>query len=409
VALNTNGGPSDDGRFNGYFSRNLFNTVTIANGGITQTGELDINGDTFNRAANVPIGVASYNFFEGTDLDMADTLPRVKGPGAYIEMPLIGTPEAAAAFHFGSAIGTLRGGDFVCSDANGRFVKFNEYPLLAQSFLGVIPSEGDTATVTVDQPIKNMGGAVDSGSVAITVYPAGTKANALTTATVPDVKFAAGQIDCAGLVTTGNVDIYVSYTSAIPQGHEQIIGQVYAVDSNLPPEGWLKWVEWTMEQKLQDADYTRLGFSHKDIEDGYPYSYYYRQRVFGDQLGTMGIPGLTNGSNIETEFTKEVIGTVHKDVPVGTVYTLYLKHKRAIGGSLKIYINDADVTGDALVEFDALSGLVILKTVGVVDTVAAADYSITASYKATGQIPGVPTNWDFKGSVGAARILLMKL
>lgn len=388
VALATNGGPNNDGRFNGYLSRMLFNALTIANGG-ADVSELDKNGNSYTRSANRPLGVAPYNIYEQAADATADVLPDAIIRD-YIELPYFAAKADAENIHFGSAYGALKAGDLVTSDANGRFVKFSEYKQKVQNFT-VTPDAGGAATVYVDQPIKDAG----SVSAEVTLVSDGS---AVASAAIDDVKLASGQVSFTGL-GTDPVNIEVTYTSAIPSGYDQVLGKVLAVDTNLPPEGWLKWVQWTLADLKQDAAYNKTGFRLDDIVNGYPYDPSFVGNIYSSADGPMGIPGLTDGSNIEVEYTLEKIGAIQPGIAANTVHHFRLLHRPAVAGTIHIFIGGVEVTPDYV---DPVSGLVVVKNpqqyAGVTD--------VTATYKATGQIPGLPTNWDFKGAVGAVRILL---
>ncbi|MEW6770023.1 MAG: hypothetical protein AB1330_01335 [Bacillota bacterium] len=399
VALATNGGVNDDGRFVGYINRFTWNALTIANGGVDVT-ELDKDGNTYTRKANVPVGVVPYNMFEQDELeDMADVLPTVVRDHTYIEVPLFTNKVDAEAIHWGSAYGTFKGGDMLCSDANGRFIKWEEYKTEEQSFVDVAVDSG-VATVYVDQPIK------PGTTPVIEVIDPATQ-TPVAGATLGDVLYASGKIVIEGLGTLTAVDVQVAYTSAIPQSPLQIVGKVCAVDLNIPPEGWLKWAEWALADQKTMADFDPTGFRPQDLtqgtgltDGGYPYDPGYvdvLSKLYGPS--GQGIPGLTDGSNIETQYTDEVIGEIQPNLAIGTKYTFRLKHRPAVLGSLTVKIGDTEVVPD-YVDYDA--GLVIIITTQTYSTVQ----TVTATYKATGQVPGLPTNWDFKGCVGGLRIML---
>lgn len=403
VALSVDGGPNNDGRFEGYMSRNLFNALTIANGGV-DVDEVGKDGQVYIRKANRPLGVAPYNLYEQKPDDGADLVPTIIRSDTYIEVPYLSSKEAAEAVQWGCAYGGLVGGDYVMSDANGRFIKWNEYKVKSQVFDDVTPDGSGNAVVYVDYPIKPG----TEPMVAAVLASDGT--TVVDTASLDDVKYAAGLVTLSGLGTS-NVQVTITYVSVVPEGYEQIVGKVCAVDTNMPPEGWLKWAEWSMDDRMTMTDYIDdLGLRPQDVDSdprtarglfdgGYPYSRKMRDAVWGTVPG-QGIPGLTNGSNIEVTYTDEKIGEIQAGVAADTIHHFYLKHKPAVEGSAVIKINSVEVTPEYV---DYPTGLVIVKN--------PSQYSdkvdVTASYRATGQIPGVPTNWDFKGSVGAVRIMLL--
>lgn len=385
VALATNGGPNDDGVFAGYSSRKKFNALTIANGG-QDVDDIDKDGKAYTRKANVAIGVAPNNIFEQSLEDTADVLPTIIRSNTYIELPYFTNKADAEVVHFGSAYGILKAGDFVCSDANGRFVKFEVYPTISETLNADADASGK-AVVHVGLPIK------PQTEVAVV-----NAANEVVT--VDEVIFAAGEIHLSGLTASQVTQIVVTYASAVPADPTHIVGQVYAVDTNLPPEGWLQWAEWGLSDQKLMANYDATGFPSDMTANGYPYDPGYvdaLSKMMGPQ--GQGIPGLTNGSNIEVVITDETIGTIQAGVAVGTVHNFRLRHLPAVDGSLVLKIDGTVVTPEYV---DYTAGLVVVKNPQAYTSAVA----VTASYKATGQIPGLPTNRDYKGSVGAVRIML---
>src|SRR5690606_15387153 len=99
------------------------------------------------------------------------------------------------------------------------------------------------------------------------------------------------------------------------------------------------------------------------------------------------IPGLTNGSNIEVPFTDEVIGQIMPGQ--SGRHDFRIVQTPVVAGSLTITIDGQEVKPDN-VHYE--SGLV---TITYDNTNGTAPLDVKASFKATGQIPGVPTGWDF--------------
>ncbi len=241
VACSTNGAPNDDGLMSKCISHHLSNALTFANGGIDVPNEVDnIDRTFYTRTANRPIGVAAANIIAQRPNNMASTPPHVLPRGSYIELPLIDNQAAAERVHWGSAYGVLHGGDYVMSDQYGRFVEWQEYPTLTQTFTGVTADSSGTgstagaATVYVDQPIKNHVPLVQTFPVTISVVGHANQ-TPITTAQVIRVPYASGAVAMSGLGNGAVVDITVTYVSAIPQNYDQIIGQVMAIDTSLHP------------------------------------------------------------------------------------------------------------------------------------------------------------------------------
>lgn len=343
VAPATNGGKDDDGRFDDFDANVPYNALTLANGGKNVT-EVGRDGEEYTRTANKPIGVAYANLYEEFVDGFNGMQPTVENE-IYIELPYIDNKQDAydmqwGAFYDVAGVGAVKAGDFVMSDENGYVIKADFEGVRAE-----IEGAADLAALKV---------ALQKESIM----------------------------------------------------REQVIGQIWAVETNMPPQGWLKWVGWSQEQTSEDDWRNRTGATHKDIgaQDGFPgYPYERSYRNVDKRNGEyypQGIPGLTNGANIEVEFTDEVIGSVQ--VGQSGRHDLFLLHTPAVEGSVEIKIGGVKVTPSYI---DVESGRVIFDA-PVNNTGAPQD--VTATYKALGQLPGVPTGWDFKGSIGAVRILLQK-
>lgn len=184
----------------------------------------------------------------------------------------------------------------------------------------------------------------------------------------------------------------------------QIVGRVYEIDTNLPPEGWLKWAEIPRSGDETDPALP-IGYTPQQriAYGGYPYDAAYRYGF--QQYGPQGIPGLTNAANIEVTYVDEAIGVITAAASApGTVYHFRLLHYPVVAGSVSLKVG-GNAFDAANYTVDLASGLVtITLPAGWTQSV---DLTVTATYSATGQIPGVPTAWDVKGAVGAVRILLM--
>lgn len=343
VAPATNGGKDDDGRFDDFDANVPYNALTLANGGkdVTEVGR---DGDEYTRTANKPIGVAYANLFEEFVDGFNGMQPTIENE-IYIELPYIPAKADAEEIHWGAFYDEniarpVKAGDYVMSDENGYVIKADFEAVRSE-----IENAADLAALKV---------ALQKESIM----------------------------------------------------REQVFGQVWAVETNLPPQGWLKWVGWSKEDSAEDQWRTQSGATHADIgaQDGfpgYPYERSYRNVDKRDnKYYPQGIPGLTNGANIEVPFKNEVIGQVQAGQ--SGRHDFYLLHTPAVEGSLTLKVGDQVVTPQ---HFDPISGRVVFS---FDNTNGATPLDVTATYKAVGQIPGVPTGWDFKGSIGAVRILLQK-
>ncbi|MEB2276917.1 hypothetical protein LAV82_23135 [Bacillus sp. ILBB4] len=343
VAPSTNGGKDDDGRFDDFDANVPYNALTLANGGkdVTEVGR---DGDEYTRTANKPIGVAYANLFEEFVDGFNGMQPTIENE-IYIELPYIPAKADAEEIHWGAFYDEniarpVKAGDFVMSDENGYVIKADFEAVRAE-----IENAADLAALKV---------ALQKESIM----------------------------------------------------REQVFGQVWAVETNMAPQGWLKWVGWSKEDSAEDQWRTQSGATHADIgaQDGfpgYPYERSYRNVDKRDnKYYPQGIPGLTNGANIEVPFEDEVIGQVQAGQ--SGRHDFYLLHTPAVEGSLTLKVGNQVVTPQ---HFDPVSGRVVFS---FDNTNGATPLDVTATYKAVGQIPGVPTGWDFKGSIGAVRILLQK-
>lgn len=357
-----NGGIFKNGTIKDMTSNTYVPVLTLANGGV-DVQEMDNDNHQYTRAANKPIGVAAQNIYEYIVDGFNGMQPTIENE-IYIELPYIPMKEEAEEVEWGCFYDTdpakpIKQGDYVMSDENGRLVKAD--------FDGVKKQLEDA------------------------------KEAAANAADIAALKTATAQIADA--------------EAKLALLHEQVVGQVWAVETNLPPDGWLKWVQWSQQDIAQDDNPS--GFTANDIGGGdgsdgkfpgYPYvRTYANTEARSGKYYPQGIPGLTNGSNIEVPFTDKVIGQVQPKQ--SGRYDFQIKQAPIVAGSFSLKINGEEVASNNY-QLNVKTGLLTLPDYDASSLEAPAD--VTATFKATGQIPGVPTNWDFKGSVGAIRVLLQK-
>lgn len=349
VAPATNGGDGDSGRFHNFDRDTYMNALTLANGGKDVT-ELNREGQEYTRTANKAIGVAYANLFEEFVDGFNRMQPTVENE-IYIELPYIANKEQAEEMEWGSFYDKdmarpVKAGDFVMPDENGRLIK-------------------------------------------------------------ADFDLVKDQMNAAA--TSGDLAAYNTAAQELALMQEQVIGQVWAIDANLPPHGWLKWVGWNDEDMANDEWRNRTGHSASDIGaegdfPGYPYEKTYRNfDVRTNKYYPQGVPGLTNGSRIRVPFEDVEIGQVNAGQEGR--YDLRIAHTPLVEGTVKISIDGVEQDGSVVQHIDYPSGLVVLN---VPKNETNEPKLITATYEATGQLPGVPTGWDFEGSLGGIRILLQK-
>lgn len=123
-----------DRQFKEFESQKMFNAITIANGGedVMEDNQAEIDrgslkpGElTYTRVANIPVGVAPYPIYQKIDDRFHGNIPTFLRR-SYIEVPWIKDTAAADLCKHGHARGEgLRPGDFLKSDKNGNFVKWD--------------------------------------------------------------------------------------------------------------------------------------------------------------------------------------------------------------------------------------------------------------------------------------------
>jgi hypothetical protein len=235
----------------------------------------------------------------------------------------------------------------------------------------------------------------------------------------------------------------------------QKIGQVIMIDRSIPVQGWLQWVMWEwMSMDAQGMGQWEM-FNPYDVNaplqtpDGsagdttggtsgtttaqrpdlnaqqnqYPAFYSFNDLVtrFPEQLwDAMGIPGLTDGARMAAVDYSESLGNGTQNSYANGINTITLSHKRVAKDGqgatnptpdhpfptkMLVYNNAAATT--PLVELvdyyvDRYRGIVYIQTANQTGTET---YTITYT-SLENQVVGVPSNIDFKGSVGAARIAI---
>lgn len=202
----------------------------------------------------------------------------------------------------------------------------------------------------------------------------------------------------------------------------QRVAQVLSIEQNMPPEGWLQWVyrteEWGIRpwQNRYGKDTNTSGFRAEDLGmDGFPYDPAYkdgfpRKRPFGNMYGPEPLEGLHDGSLIESPVADELVGTLPVDATLGD--TLYFRAASTpiVSDSVALVIkkngDTIDIT-DMIDRIDYESGLIKVVIDNSADLAPVLGGSVFATYKATGQIPGLPRNWDQLGSTGVVRLDLM--
>lgn len=179
-----------------------------------------------------------------------------------------------------------------------------------------------------------------------------------------------------------------------------ILGQVLAQELDQEPWGWLKWALWDEAAKKEDLGPEKAGYAAPGVE-GFPFDANYAEGTI-DQDGYLGpyttnptgIPGILDGSaKAQTPQVKETT------VPAGyagTPFTVDLGLKNIVEGTVKVTVDGQEVGGNAV---DLKNGLVTIAS-------ATAGQSVRIDFRA--HFFGTPAGWDYKGAVGAVRILLKR-
>lgn len=242
-----------------------------------------------------------------------------------------------------------------------------------------------------------------------------------------------GDLKSGDLVVAGKAGNFKKFVQGT-HDERHIIGKVWSVNRQLPPAGLLNYYNGLvtnaeMEAYLQSVSNTPVS-GDGEYPLGAPYQVGSWRKDFLKSLGAnanTGIPFLTDGyfSSLEhitvqlddTENVENVVGsksttitgkdvTVADDVIDASVF-VKLKHKIAKRELDKIKVtytaNEEQVEMPKRdVHVDLKNNTIVLYLDGGV-TATNVNIQVTASVN---PIAGIPTEWDYPGSVGAVRILL---
>jgi hypothetical protein len=219
--IRVNAANSGEGHyFKEFESGKYYHGLTIANGGIDVANEVDqrmvdrgVPTAKYTRTANVPLGVIMKNIYYKVDDRM------IGGNGnsgtvladAFIEVPYVPDRVLAGAVQWGCATGGdglagdpgyLRPGDYVKSDANGHFVKWNPGTLTnipyitGTSIFTAGTAASGTLNVADDSTGMNANDTVVIGTVTLTAIAADATP-AADTATTGEFKIGANANETA--------------------------------------------------------------------------------------------------------------------------------------------------------------------------------------------------------------------
>lgn len=239
---------------------------------------------------------------------------------------------------------------------------------------------------------------------------------------------------------------------------QQVVGQVYAVNTELVPEGAAKWVTWALEDRLNFEEFnpsvhaqnnrrgedavSRTPYHSTGEYPGYPFDKNignhdlhmlastargYDHRLNQEyQLDNLGIPGLTDGKNVVVrQYDPETVGTIF-NANADKYQNMYLRTAEVDleKNSLEIKIgNEAFVkcTEGAIIKVtdkdfvkinyaDELQGMIVLEFVDAElanNIIPVQGLQVQVRYRKRG-LSGVPTFLDWDGVVGSVKILLTK-
>lgn len=239
---------------------------------------------------------------------------------------------------------------------------------------------------------------------------------------------------------------------------QQVIGQIYAVNTELVPEGAAKWATWAIEDRLKFRDFNpkihpengRRGedavsnspYKSNGEYPGYPYDKAYMnndlhmingngarndvydQRMnFEYQYENLGIPGLTDGHNVASRtYAPITVGSINKAPAEQEYIDVYFRTSEVDVYDIQIQVGaEAAVpatvgaaigaTGLKVKYADEKQGIVVLEVAdrGAFETFLGANSSVDVKlgFKKRG-LAGVPTFLDWDGCVGSIKVLLTK-
>lgn len=452
-------------------STKQFNTLTLANGGtpvrLRQTGDLYPN---FSGKANAIVSAAAqgkqaqhvgkgWTPVAGLDAAYSDVCYRPcakaqvgEDGGAAIDFDAPADQLAAAGFSVSSETGKV-------VDASGEdrndvrvanhpigMLERNEYTRDEDAYNGIAPGPVLTDAMT-ELPwfaFKDNAEQNPWGSAYGALFP-----GALVKSD-ENGRFVLSPLSFPKIVATMSLAEY-------ELERQQVIGQVYAVNHDLVPEGAAKWATWALEDRLKSEEFNPAVYAktNRRGEDavnttpykstggypGYPFDKNYlnhdlhmlastaRIDTFDPRMNPeyeysdLGIPGLTDGYNaVKRQKPDFKAGTIHyaggKDYVDMFFRNLDVNVEDlqiSIGGVAKTNcVEGALLNGGAFVVKYASEkqGIIVI---GVADKAKAdellkdkpAGVDVVMSYAKRGEA-GIPTFMDWDGVIGSVKILLTK-
>ena len=388
-------------------TQHFHNALTMANGGVDveldgkvwketadapavneQTGNFEVQGsEKVYRPANKPLGIMERNEYTRDSDAFNGMMPGPIRTDALVELPWFLLQEKAEENPWGSCYGALKPGMLVKADCNGRVC--------------VSPLSDPAQVAAMDM-------------------------------------------------------------ATYEKERQQVLGEVYSTDQSLLPEGAARYAQWALEDRLNFNDINPHTWpnSNRRGEDvvnnvptmyqsdfgypGYPYDKNYmsndlhmlastREGMYDPRFDERhrldrGIPGLTDGGNVIRKAYGSSNGAA--DVELAGQPQLVISHVRSIENvaeavevmlrlpdvdlmAAKVALNDlapVDIVQGAQIGNFEIQYADLHKGLFSVKQVAGAEveeFAVKVMYLKAGEA-GVPTNLDWDGCVGVARILLQK-
>lgn len=187
-----------------------------------------------------------------------------------------------------------------------------------------------------------------------------------------------------------------------------ILGQVLAMELDQEPWGWLKWAMWDETAKREDlGPQNKSGYAAPG-EAGYPFDPDHKDGII-DMDGYLsqyttnptGIPGILDGSQ-KAQTVQSATFDVLTGTAAGTQIQVNLGLKNVVEGSVNVFDgNGAPVSAENFT-VNYAKGILTY----TVEAEALADATYSVQFRAN--FFGTPAGWDFRGAVGAIRILLQR-
>lgn len=216
-----------------------------------------------------------------------------------------------------------------------------------------------------------------------------------------------GLVTGAGLVAgdllkptaEGKLTKWVEGTDSI----KQICAQILAFELDQEPFGWLKWAMWDETAREQDQGPKNKAAYNLPPDSGFPFDPNYRVGVQNQPYWTpwtvdpTGIPGITDGSQRALTVNNYTTTIPNGTDPGNMIFNVGMKN--LVENTVELFIDGAPVATTAYA-VDLKNGVVTYN----MTSAPTADKAVSIQFRAN--YYGTPAGWDYRGSVGACRLLL---